>query len=143
MVAQPIINKRGIFFPLSAAILLLFVLVGFSRTLYLRPWYPSEPLPAYLYIHGVVLTLWFVFLLSQTLLVSRGKLWTHRRAGAFGGGLAVLVFALALTAVFGIVDRFRSLGIDVDAERGQISFIVWSDLAALAAFVAFVSRGIL
>ena len=136
-------SKRGVFFPAFAAALLLFVLLGFSRTLYLKPWFPSEPLPAYLYVHGVVLTAWFVFFLLQTLLVSRGNLFTHRRMGIVGVGLAGAVLAVALMAVFGIVDRFRSIGIDVQAEQGQISFIVWGDLGALVAFAVFIIRGVL
>lgn len=134
---------RGMFFTVCAAALLAFVLVGFSRTLYLRPWFPSEPLPAYLYVHGIVLTAWFVFFLAQPVLVARGDFRTHRRMGMIGGGLAILVLALALAAVFGIVDRFRSLGIDVEAERGQISFIVWGNLGALLAFSVFIARGVL
>jgi hypothetical protein len=136
-------GKRGIFFPAFAAVLLLFVLLGFSRTLYLKPWFPSDPLPAYLYVHGFVLTAWYAFFLSQTLLVARGKLLTHRRMGIIGVGLASAVLAVALMAVFGIVGRFKSLGIDVQAEQGQISFIVWSDLGALAAFATFITRGAL
>lgn len=135
-------GRRGVFYPAFAAVLLLVVLLGFARTLYLRPWFPAESLPAYLLVHGILLTAWFVFFLSQTLLVARGRLWTHRRAGVFGAVLALLVLGSALAAVFGIVERFRSLGIDVQAERGQIAFIIWGDLGALAAFALFVARGI-
>ena len=48
--------SRGLFFPAYATILLLFVLIGFSRTLYLRAWFPSDPLSASMYVHGIVLT---------------------------------------------------------------------------------------
>ncbi|SIR15378.1 hypothetical protein [Solilutibacter tolerans] len=137
------VNKRSIFFPAYALVLLALVFLGFSRTFYLKAWFPSEPLPSYLIIHGVVLTAWFVFFLVQTLLVRADKLATHRRVGTVGAVIAALVVVVALTTVFSIVDRFRSLGMDVEAGRGQISFIVWGNLGALLAYVTFVIRGIL
>ena len=63
-------------------------------------------------------------------------------ADAYGTGHSEEVLGSALAAVFGIVGRFRSLGIDVEAGRGQIAFIVWGDLGALAAFALFVVRSI-
>lgn len=135
--------RRGVFFPIYATVLLAFVLLGFSRTLYLRPWFTDEPLPALLFVHGIVLTAWFAFFLSQTLLVARGRLVTHRRMGMLGGALATLVLVTALLVVLGIVGRWRSLGVDVEAERGQISLIVWGDLGALLAFAVFTTRGVL
>lgn len=138
-----IAGRRGLFFPAFAAVLLLLVLLGFSRTLYLKPWIPSEPLPAYLHVHGLVLTAWFVFFLGQTLLVAKGSVQLHRRMGRVGAGLAALVLATTLTVVLGVVSRFESLGVDVQAARRQISLIIWGDLGVLVAFAAFITRGVL
>lgn len=143
MLPDPAHRPRSLFFPWFAAALLLAVLLGFSRSFFLKPWFPSEPLPAYLIVHGVVLTLWFAFFLMQTLLVARGSIRNHRRAGMFGTLLAALVVVMALVAVFEIVNRFRSQGVDVEAGRGQIAFIVWGNLAAIAAFATFIARGII
>lgn len=63
--------------------------------------------------------------------------------GVCDAALTVGLFVVALTAVFGIVDRFRSRGIAVEAARGQIACIVRSDLAALVAFTLFIARRIL
>lgn len=142
MLPDPALRPRSQFFPIMAALLLLAVVLGFSRTFFLKPWFPSEPLPTYLIVHGVVLTAWFAFFVMQTLLVARGSIQTHRRVGKVGAVLAVLVVAMALVAVFEIVTRFRGQGIDVEAGRGQIAFIVWGNLAALAAFATFIARGI-
>ena len=136
-------QKRSIFFPAYALVLLALVLLGFSRTFYLRAWFPSEPLPAYLVIHGIVLTSWFLFFLAQSLLVRTGNLAVHRRVGPIGVVIAALVVIVALVAVFSIVHRFRSLGMDVEAGRGQISFIIWGNLGALLAYIVFLTRGIL
>lgn len=136
-------ERRGLFFQVFATVLLVFVFLGFSRTLYLRPWFSSEPMPAYLYVHGFVLTAWFLFFLAQSLLIARHRLMTHRRAGAIGVVLAVLVLVVSLITVFGIVGRLRSLGMDVEAERAQISFIVWGDIGALIAFSVFIARAVI
>ena len=37
---------------------LLVVLVGFSRSFYLRAWFDNPPLTALRYIHGALMTAW-------------------------------------------------------------------------------------
>ena len=135
--------RRGLFFPVYASVLLLSVFIGFSRTLYLRPWFTDEPLSTHLLVHGMVLTAWFALFLTQTLLVARGKLAKHRTLGRIGAVLAVLVLVVSLVVIFGIVDNWRGNGVDVDAQRGLISLIVWGDLGSLLAFAVFVSRGVM
>src|ERR1043166_3218788 len=60
---------RSKFFLLANALLLAIVLVGFSRTLYLRAFFDVAPIPVSLYIHGAALTLWFLFALIQPWLI--------------------------------------------------------------------------
>ena len=48
------------FFFIAQVALLIAVLVGFSPTFYLRPLFKVHPLPAVLYVHGAVLTGWFM-----------------------------------------------------------------------------------
>jgi hypothetical protein len=56
-----------------STVTLVIVLAGFARTLYLRPVFQPQPIPAHLYVHGLVLTSWFVWLWVQTLLVQTGR----------------------------------------------------------------------
>ena len=44
---------------LVAACILVIVVVGFTRTFYLRGVFEGDALPGYLYLHGAVLTGWF------------------------------------------------------------------------------------
>ena len=67
----------------------LLVLVGFSRTFYLRAWFDAPPLSALRYRHGVLMTTWYALFLAQVLLVSRRRVDVHRQLGVF----AVLVAA--------------------------------------------------
>ena len=53
--------------------LLLIVLVGFSRTLYMRAIFDVPEFSAYLLLHGCVLTAWFVGILLQTTLVTNHR----------------------------------------------------------------------
>jgi hypothetical protein len=57
------------FFFFAQVALLIAVLVGFSPTFYLRPLFKVHPLPAVLYLHGAVLTVWFMLTALQGWLV--------------------------------------------------------------------------
>ena len=65
--------SRDPFFAVMSVVTLAIVLSGFAPTLYLRPVFKPVPIPGYLYIHGIVLTSWFVWFFMQTLLSSRGE----------------------------------------------------------------------
>lgn len=73
---------------IAAAVVVLF---GFSRTYYLKGFFDTRSLSALVHLHGLVMTLWFGTLLAQVLLVSSGNVRLHRKVGAAGLGLAVLV----------------------------------------------------
>ena len=47
-----------------ALALLAVVAIGFSRTLFLRPFFAVPPIPFYLFVHGFVLTSWFLLLVG-------------------------------------------------------------------------------
>jgi hypothetical protein len=79
------------FFTGMALAILATVLVGFSRSFFLRPLYPewqspSEPI---FYVHGMVFTAWIVLFVVQTALVASGHTELHRKIGPalnlFGG----------------------------------------------------------
>lgn len=65
----PAEGRRLGFFTVMSGALLLFVLVGFSRSFYLRPFGDLPPLSGALHVHGAALTAWFVLLFVQALLV--------------------------------------------------------------------------
>lgn len=53
-------RARSRFYAGMSGMLLLIVLAGFSRTLYLRAFFDVPEIPAYVALHGIVLTAWFV-----------------------------------------------------------------------------------
>ncbi len=79
-----------------ALALLAAVVVGFSRSFFLRPLFPDWPSPseAIFYVHGTVFTAWIVLLITQATLVARGRTDLHRMVGRFGVVLATAMVVL-------------------------------------------------
>src|SRR3546814_2824189 len=73
----------------AAVVALALVFAGFARTYYLRSAFDGPPLTLLLYVHGAVMTSWFVLFIVQARLVAHGHAGVHRRLGAFGALLAL------------------------------------------------------
>ncbi len=82
-------DERRFYMAMTLA-LLATVLAGFSRSFYVRPLFPDHPSPseAVFYWHGAVFTAWFLLLISQSVLISTGRVAVHRALGRAGGVLA-------------------------------------------------------
>ncbi|HEX7956980.1 MAG TPA: hypothetical protein VF508_08565, partial [Pyrinomonadaceae bacterium] len=72
-------RRERLFYTGLAAVFVVTVFAGFSRSYYLRPYFETKSLGALLHLHGVVFTSWLVLLLAQTLLVASGRTRLHRR----------------------------------------------------------------
>jgi hypothetical protein len=147
--------RTGFFFWMSALLLAILV-IGFSPTLYLREFFPVEPIPSYLYAHGAILTTWFVWLVLQTLLVRNGNTATHRRMGAIGAVIgAAAVFAGPMATV-GVVGRLHDV-LDWDADMSAIAEVgvqgvpmlnfaaqvVWGNFVSIALFAGMLVAAVL
>jgi hypothetical protein len=122
--------------------LLLIVLIGFTPTLYLRPFFNAPESPAYLLLHGVVLTAWYVVFFLQTALVAGHRTNIHRRLGWAGAGLGGAVLAVSLMAVLSFVPRLKASGVDIEGGIVGFSAVVWSDLASLLFFSIFLPMAV-
>lgn len=94
--------RRKSFFVVCAAILVVIMAVGFAPSFYAPGLLKSEaelakrtPLPGYIVAHGVLLTLWFLGLFAQALLVNVRRVDLHRKVGVAGACLALAVFGLS------------------------------------------------
>src|SRR5262249_36553418 len=77
---------------LGAAIATLVVVIaGFAQVYYLRVFFQKPPLTLLLHVHGLIMTLWCALFLLQASLVATRQYDVHRRVGAYGVGLAILV----------------------------------------------------
>jgi hypothetical protein len=122
-------------FAWAHVILLCVVLVGFGRSFYLRSLFLTSVLPDRLVIHGVALTLWFVFVAAQALLIQSGNRVWHRRAA----WLAVPVVAGVVVTGFWVTARL--LATLESANDGENMFI-WTDFVSLLAFTALVAAAV-
>lgn len=79
-----------------ALVMLATVIAGFSRSFFLRPWFPEHPSPAeaIFYWHGAVFTAWYLLLVVQPALIATGRVATHRSLGRVGAVLAALMVVL-------------------------------------------------
>src|ERR1700693_251737 len=79
-------RSRPSFFFAAHVVLLLVVLLGFSPSFYLRSaFHHVTQLPALLYVHGAVLTVWFLLTVVQGLLFQTQRLRLQRRFGYVSG----------------------------------------------------------
>lgn len=154
---------RPRFFLAMSAAILLIVLIGFARTLYLRPFFDVPAIPAYVYLHGLVLTAWFVWLVMQASLIGGGRVRLHRTLGVAGAVLGVAVVAVSAVVTVELVARLGRLGINLDMEGNSTELaravlgqgvaagatvldftaqIVWANAAAIVTFSVLLAGAI-
>lgn len=147
MAADAMIGRRRErnFYLLMAALLAALVVVGFSRTWFLRGLFPEVqqfiPPEAIFNVHGALAMLWFAWLIAQVLLIRRGDYQLHRTMGNLGVVLAVLLVSVGLYAAAVAAARPGGfMGLPVPPE--QFFAVPFFDLAMFSLFFgwAVVSR---
>ena len=123
-------------------LLIAHVVIGFARTLFFRPAFDVPSIPTYLFVHGIVLSIWFVWLLLQSALVAGHRTDLHRRAGVVGVCLAAAVIAVSLVTMLNFIPRMRQTGFDVVTESATLVRLVISSALAVAAFTALVALAV-
>lgn len=87
-----------LFFSVMALLMLATVFVGFAHTYYLAGVFHA-PLPSLvIHLHGAAFSCWILLLVTQTSLVSAGRVDIHRRLGIAGFLLACLMVTLGVLA---------------------------------------------
>jgi hypothetical protein len=133
---------RTTFYVGRSSVLLLIVLAGFAPTLYLRAFFNVPAIPASVWVHGLVLTAWFVAFFLQTALVAVRRTAIHRRLGWVAGGLGVAVLASSTAVTLHFAPRLVALGTNLEAILALVSEVVWSDVATLVVFTIFLATAI-
>ncbi len=126
-----------LFFSGMALALLLTVFVGFAHTYYLAGIFHA-PLPSMIiHLHGAAFSCWILLLVTQTSLVSAGRVDIHRRLGIAGFLLACLMVVLGvLAATDSLAHRVSPSGLDP-----KIFYIVpITDMLIFAVLIAFAFR---
>jgi hypothetical protein len=123
---------RRWFYVHMALVLLVIVAVGFTKSFYLRNVLSAghaTRLPAYIVLHGIVLTSWYLFFLGQTLLASSGHVRLHRSIGVAGVVLAAVVFGLSMLVVVRSVAR-------------ETPLVVIGDMVILVLFAVLITASV-
>src|SRR5467141_3375498 len=140
--AKPSIGLPGcrydhLFFSAMALLILATVFVGFAPTYYLAGMFHA-PLPSLIiHLHGAAVTCWILLLVTQTSLVSAGRVDIHRRLGIAGFLLACLMVILGvLAATDGLVRQAGPAGRDP-----QFFYIIpLTDMLIFATLIFFAFR---
>ncbi|HEY4342147.1 MAG TPA: hypothetical protein VGM97_19540 [Steroidobacteraceae bacterium] len=136
-------RRRSRFFMLTSVLMLLIVLLGFSPTFYLRNFFPARPIPPYLYLHGLVMTAWYVLFIGQASLIGFNRQDLHRRLGIAGLVLAVAVAVVGLFVNMHLRSRVQASGIAMTPPlEGFLNAIALVGLFLLGGFSLFIAAAI-
>ena len=80
----------------AALVAALIVFAGFAPSYYLKGVFGAPELTTIKHFHGVVMTAWFALFITQAWLVSAGNVQLHRKLGAAGVLLGILVIAMGI-----------------------------------------------
>ena len=112
------------------------ILVGFAKTFFLRSQFNVPPIPPYLYVHGVVLTTWFVLVFAQTCLVAAHRTNLHRRLGIAAVVVAGLIIPISAFVIAHVAQRAQG------AINPLLRLEVVGDLLSLVWFGGFVAAAV-
>jgi hypothetical protein len=128
-------NDRAFYTGIAVAVALT-VLVGFSRTYFLRPYFQTESLDAAFHVHGLVFSAWIALFVAQTSLVAAGRTAVHRKLGWAGACLAALMVVVALNAAVHGAHRDIAAGYATESLRffatPVLAMAMFASLVALA-----------
>ena len=125
---MPEIQSRSKFFMYVSIALLVIVLVAFSPTFYLRAFFDVPAIPLYVYGHGAALTAWFIWFCVQTTAVNNGRVELHRRLGAVGVTIGILVLISGTAAAMGLAPRLLEKYGSIDSDFSRIAGVVWGNI---------------
>jgi hypothetical protein len=130
-------SARMRFYPLIALVLTSFVVIGFSRTFYLRFLFDLPPMRLVMLLHGLAFTAWLALFVAQTQLIAAHRVDLHMKLGISGVLLAVVVVATSLAAmcVSAATPRISQLGLT----SPQASIV---PLVATLQFAVLVTAGV-
>jgi hypothetical protein len=125
------------FFLGMAAAAALTAFLGFAPTYYLKGLFGTPALSPLVHAHGLVFTLWIGLYLAQTSLIAAHHTRLHRRVGAAGAALAVLVLTVGCMTALDAARR----GVTSPGGPPPLVFLA-VPLGTLTAFVVLLGLGL-
>jgi len=133
-------NDR-VFYTGIAVAAALTVVVGFSRTYFLRRYFQTEPLDVAFHVHGLVFSAWIALFVAQTSLVAGGRTDIHRKLGWAGAWLALLMVVVALNAAVHGAHRDIAAGYVTESLRFFATPVLAIAMFATLVTLAVLARG--
>src|SRR5712692_3796433 len=126
-----------LFFSTMALCMLAPVFAGFAHTYYLAGMFHA-PLPSLIiHLHGAAFSCWILLLVTQTSLVSAGRVDIHRRLGVAGFLLACLMVIVGVLAATDLLVR----GTGPPGRDPQFFYIIpLTDMLIFGTFIFFAFR---
>jgi hypothetical protein len=125
------IHRQHLFYTTLAALFALTVFIGFSRTYYLKELFGTPRLSWVAHLHGAVFTLWVIFFLWQTALVTAHQISLHRSLGWIGAGIAGAI------VILGTVMMMHSVGAGYASGRPNMPLLLINSIIDLTLFCIF------
>lgn len=133
--ARSAVRRR--FFFASSLVLFAVVLAGFARTFFLRPYFGSPPISGFVWVHGVVLTAWFVFFVVETGLIPAGRRDLHKKLGWAGAVVGVATVVSTLVSQQAFVARVVAPDPATPLPVPLLTAVAWGNYASVFAFALF------
>jgi hypothetical protein len=124
---------RPRFYLLVTFALVAFVVVGFSKSYYLKLFSGLPPLTTLLHLHAVVFTSWLGLFIAQAWLVAAHRVDLHRKLGIASAIFAAVVFVVGVLSAFetAISDHVSPSGL----KPAQFSIIPFTSIGLFGAFI--------
>jgi len=129
------------FYLIITILMLVMVFLGFAHSFFLRPFIDQpfflKELPFMVYLHGGVMTLWYVMMVVQSALVKVKKVKLHMTMGWGLVAIASLVIISGLIVNAGVFPRWLAIGFLDPANEGMMMMAAgfWTyDQTALVPF---------
>jgi hypothetical protein len=156
MANEDLLQHQNRFFFRINLLLALLVLVGFAPSFYLQPGAVSQTFPAHLIWHGVLLSLWYAWVVVQVCLVRIKRPDLHRASGVVGALIGALAVYAGPRATIGSIERLRARGLAWDSNMAEYPALgieimnldqytrslVWTNFAATLCFALLLSGAI-
>lgn len=132
------------FFLIIGIILFALIFAGFFPTFYLRAFVepPRIHADAYftpmLYVHGSILTAWFLLVIVQSAMVQAKNVRLHRRLGILGMGIAAALVISVIPVMMDFVPRVTRAGLPREVALSFGAPLFWFDVFNLVGFVFLV-----
>lgn len=133
-------RRKSRYFLAASCIALIITLVGFFKTFILPFARGTFSAPAVIYVHGGLLFLWTVLLVTQSVLIQARKLKIHRLLGFLSLGLVPGVIVSTMAAGVYVMKRDFALGMGQTAVSSLVGTFTAPIIFAVLVTVAIVYR---